>query len=304
MPPQHANSWISKIEAEDTYDRLLDRLNKTERHLETSGVRVSGSSCFGYYKRALQRLQGIAAGNQTPAISSDKQLIHDAILECELFVASIEEIARLPEVSGWRQIAAKALGGRVSSRLEKKDTPARDAQFELFLASRARQAGLMVKFEEPDIVLEMPDGKPLSIAVKRVKSASQLERRFREGAKQIKKSHLQGIVAVQLAFFEAASPTPSSLPTAMEILREETRRFALTNIGELRRQIDTTWTFGLLFFTSRLAHSGSGSWLNVAFSFYSTNICSEVDSRCSLLEAFSRNLEQSSERWLLTDRLA
>lgn len=91
-----------------------------------------------------------------------------------------------------------------------KDSPGRDRQFELYLAAICQNAGLVpVDYEEPDITCFI-DRTKFGIAAKRLKSrkASQLERRVRKGADQLRRQGLPGIVALELSLSRNQSNRP------------------------------------------------------------------------------------------------
>jgi hypothetical protein len=91
-----------------------------------------------------------------------------------------------------------------------KDSPGRDRQFELYVAAICQNAGLVpVDCEEPDITCFIA-GTKFGIAAKRLKSRkpSQLERRVRKGADQLKQQGLPGIVALELSLSRNQSNRP------------------------------------------------------------------------------------------------
>lgn len=80
-----------------------------------------------------------------------------------------------------------------------KESPGRDVQSELYVATIARKAGLNPRLEEPDILCEL-HGMPLGVAVKRVKNEKQFEKRFRKAVKQIEGAGVRGVIAVDLSW--------------------------------------------------------------------------------------------------------
>lgn len=74
----------------------------------------------------------------------------------------------------------------------------RNIQFELYLASRFKRAGFAVMPEEPDVLCEYR-GWHLSIAAKRLRSATKVAERIREASDQIVKSNRPGIIALDIS---------------------------------------------------------------------------------------------------------
>ena len=288
MSPRPGESWISRSEAEASFQTLRDRLAKTRRLLEDLGVRVPAASRFDDYGRELDRLTRIAIDQQMDLTSDACQPLQDAILECQQFLPNVTELAHPPEVAGWRAIAATAIRGHTSARSESGATPGRDAQVELYVAGLGRRAGYQVRFAEPDVILERAGEVPLAIAVKRVKTADALAKRLREGSTQLRRAGCAGVVAVQLGFFAKHVIRATEMDGALEIVRGEVRGFAARRMCELRRCVDLEWCYGLILLASKPAFLGTG--LAVVSSIYSCNLCGETDPRCPVLERLMERL--------------
>jgi hypothetical protein len=78
------------------------------------------------------------------------------------------------------------------------NTPGRDTQLELYLAAIALRAGMSpVEYEEPDVTCNV-EGIKFGIAAKRLKSLDRFEERVKQGAKQIRRANIPGIIACDL----------------------------------------------------------------------------------------------------------
>ena len=75
-------------------------------------------------------------------------------------------------------------------------TRGRNTQAELFVAAICQKARLFPKFEEPDLLIRMPNGGDLAIAVKRPQSESKLNKLIREAIEQIRRSGYPGVIVV------------------------------------------------------------------------------------------------------------
>jgi hypothetical protein len=63
------------------------------------------------------------------------------------------------------------------------------------------KAGFVLEAAEPDLIAKVGQQR-LAIAAKRLRSGSKLERNLKDGAKQIKRQRLPGIVAIDISFIE------------------------------------------------------------------------------------------------------
>lgn len=79
-----------------------------------------------------------------------------------------------------------------------KNSPGRDASFELYVAGRLRGAGMVAECAEPDLICRRGSFE-FSIAAKRIKSRDKLIARVIEARRQIVKSNIPGIIALDLS---------------------------------------------------------------------------------------------------------
>ncbi|MCZ6835826.1 MAG: hypothetical protein O7G85_08635 [Planctomycetota bacterium] len=119
-----------------------------------------------------------------------------------------------------------------------ENSPGRDAQFELFVAAICSRAQFIpVKFAEPDIQVvipgpEFPEGSQIfGIAAKRIKSVGNFEKNVRKASKQIKKSDLPGVIAIDTSV--ALNRDNEAIVKPMEL-----DRFRKLHNKGLRRFID------------------------------------------------------------------
>jgi hypothetical protein len=112
----------------------------------------------------------------------------------------------------FRALLDRLLSDSVLPQDDRKESEGRDAQFELYIAALCQNAGLSpVAYEEPDVTC-MVDGIKFGVAAKRIKSLSQLEKHVRKGAKQIQRSGLPGVVALELSL----ALNPNNLPVVSQ----------------------------------------------------------------------------------------
>lgn len=144
-----------------------------------------------------------------------------ARLEAQQFEIIHRTLASTPEIEGWRSRASAAFAGPATPDVERPD-PARDTQSELFAASYMRTAGLVPRFEEPDVVVADESGMEFGIAVKRPKRLTAAASLIRAGVKQLAAHRKPGVVVVDLTstlglhgdVFEADLSTPDRMAGA------------------------------------------------------------------------------------------
>lgn len=156
-----------------------------------------------------------------------------------------------------------------------KDSPGRDRQFELYLAAICQNAGLVpVDYEEPDITCFV-DGTKFGIAAKRLKSSniSQLKNRVRDGANQLKKQGLPGIVALELSLSRNRKNRPiiSQIQSQMHLMIADARngQFSERHGDTIRRWVAGTGVRAVLVIETTLRlrpdrqwwHDGMLSWV-------------------------------------------
>jgi hypothetical protein len=91
-----------------------------------------------------------------------------------------------------------------------QDSRGRNAQAEAFIFAVCKNAGLNPLFEEPDVTCQVED-KKYGIAVKRIKNLLKIKTRLGEGAQQIHKSGLPGVISIEVTI--AVNPENNSIVT-------------------------------------------------------------------------------------------
>ena len=93
-------------------------------------------------------------------------------------------------------------------------SPGRDVQCELYVAGVCAKAGMKPMLAEPDVLCHA-GGSTFGIAVKRVKSEAQFEKRFRDGARPIAAAGVPGILAMDMSM--AFNPDNQPLVSDVDI---------------------------------------------------------------------------------------
>jgi hypothetical protein len=100
------------------------------------------------------------------------------------------------------------------------NTPGRDTQFELWLAAICLRAGLLpVDYDEPDITCTVEELK-FGIAAKRLKSLDRFQDRVKDGAHQVRRAKLPGIIALDLTMARNPDnqPITSGLQSQLSVM--------------------------------------------------------------------------------------
>jgi hypothetical protein len=96
----------------------------------------------------------------------------------------------------FRKLVTKVIKDSALPQRDRQQSMGRDAQFELFIAAVCNSAGLTdVLCEEPDVTCTL-GGTKYGIAAKRIKSLKTISQRIREGANQIERARLPGVIAL------------------------------------------------------------------------------------------------------------
>ena len=100
------------------------------------------------------------------------------------------------------------------------NTLGRNTQFELYIAAIALRGGMSpVEYDEPDVTCNV-EGIKFGIAAKRLKSLDRFKQRVKEGAKQIRRAKIPGIIACDLTIARNPKnrPITSSLQSQLSVL--------------------------------------------------------------------------------------
>jgi hypothetical protein len=127
--------------------------------------------------------------------------------ELEFF---FDQIASDPDKSKYQDMVAKLLDDSVLPQKDRMQSPGRNAQAEAFVFAVCQSADMRPSFGEPDVVCEI-DQQRLGIAVKRLKTPAQFEKRLKEAAEQIQRSGLLGVISVEVTL--AVNPKNHSIIT-------------------------------------------------------------------------------------------
>lgn len=175
-------------------------------------------------------------------------------------------------------------------------SPGRDAQLEVFIAALCARAGLAPVFDEsPDIRCNL-NGDVIGIAVKRIKSTpdrfpDRLRERVREATKQIERSKLPGIIAVDIS--QSLNPTNWRVPMEVSdahftaIFHATAARFRARFEKSLLESTAGTGVRGMVVFDHVPRCAPNGKW-HFELMCWTINLCPFNQRRRREFDAFDR----------------
>lgn len=174
-----------------TLSQLLDEANEVINLLASAGVRVHASSRLRSYVRAFEAALPFEYSRPP---DETMRVCHRALAELHDFKEIATVLGAPPEVRGWRERVAEALGGGILRADEKRHIRARDTQFELAVAAMLRGKGCSVTLDEPDILAAV-NGVTFAVAAKRPRSRRNLNNIIRDAGNQLLRAQTNGLLA-------------------------------------------------------------------------------------------------------------
>ena len=229
------------------------------------GVRINPSSRIGRILRILRRPEIIEPDNPDYAVALES--IRD-MYQLRLIVDTMDAHRESPEF----ELAASLL--RKDSALpqdERKDTPGRNHQFQLYVAAVCTNASLPTRHHEPDVTCVV-GGTLFGIAAKRLRSIGALEENVKDAADQVRRACIPGIVAFDLTL--AQNPTnrriTSSLETQFYVYLSQARcRDLFERNGEvIRLAVAGKGVLAIWTYESTLRLTTDRTWSHDCWSFW------------------------------------
>lgn len=238
-----------------TWGDVLETYQEDLSRLEEWGIRIKPGS-------RLERYEQIFA-DQADRGTSCQPL--DQVRDLLFALREIDEISRIarsypdgPKGKEDVRRLEKLVGGTDHPDDESTHSPARDAQFELFLRSEFHQVGVQAKLGNPDLLVEIGDSN-IPVEAKRPKSEKRVDEHLRKGVNQVSGGGIRGIVAISLDLIIRMKPWHLLGPDVSAIQKEVRRRirqFVAGNMEDIVRRIDGREVMGLLL-TARVPAWGT-----------------------------------------------
>lgn len=278
-------------------EQVIARFHEFEGILLSNGIRLNPNGRFMSYKRKIGHYCAEGARKKRKD-SRDIKLILQAVYEIEQIITITTALQKHPETNEWKNYLQRLLLDSDFPEKDKKGSPGRDLQFELFTAAICKQAGFPVRLAEPDIIVSHPD-MDFCIAAKRIKSLNKVRRRISEAGKQIEPV-MNGIICLDLTPIYNPS-NAIMLTTRLDEAPIELQKFADGFIQQNSQNIRETIkqhkkVFGLMVFVSAACVSLLTKQSGVAMRTSATNLCHISDSRSEFMRTLVLELGEGEKR--------
>jgi hypothetical protein len=179
---------------------MVQRANWTNFHLSQMGVRVHSGNRLQKAKQLIEQFTSPKFTLQPEDEALQRRIIdaHKSIYEQYVITRCFARDNN--EIEKGIMVKIEVMLGGADKEEEDRNSIARDTQFELYVASTLMMGGIMVQFDEPDLRFHYGE-ELMGVAVKRLKSPKQLEKRVKAGVAQLEKSTKRGFIAVNLDMF-------------------------------------------------------------------------------------------------------
>ena len=273
LPP-----FLKTATDEESTNDLITRFDSLCERLQDSGIEVKPGSRFYNYRKVLETFDQVAGTKKAEDI--DFRLLRQANIEVEFLSTIVDELTSKPRPTGWEPAVEKLISGLNLPEQEGKSASPRDFQFELYVAAFSRKAGFGIELSEPDVIVSHPD-LTFGIAAKRPKSLKSVERNIKKASKQIDRSMMSGVVAVDLSL--AANPRNAYAVTKGERLSIPLQDWYLNQfIDEYAVRIKSLTSdsvIGIMVFASATIFSIDHMKIGFAASWRATNLRDKSDQR-------------------------
>jgi hypothetical protein len=174
------------------FDSLLRRYDKAVDTLRQHGVRVSTASRLIVYRRL------IAEAIADPRAEVEWVMV----VQLAFVLREVDEIIEIAEhlpkiVDGSIERLLREIPRGTVHPDDETSSPAREAQYELYLGTVLRRAGYAARHGAPDLTVTV-DGNDHAIEAKRPSNASKVDDRLRSAIHQLRRLERPGVIALSL----------------------------------------------------------------------------------------------------------
>lgn len=228
---------------------FLAGIERVEAFAAENCITIPRSSRLGLYMAVLRGLNSGRTAHRGPID------VAGAIFELRQLIAIVDGLKATP---GFAATLRVLLDGRYLTIDAPTHDPARDKQFELFLAARLALGGLHTELAEPDIIVDLC-GDRVGIAAKRPRTAPGIRSAIKKAGRQVRRARPRGFLAVDASMY----PLPKALVLAVFLDKvddvprataERLRSLVYENFHLLRPRLmeepERSGTLGMLFHLS------------------------------------------------------
>jgi len=188
---------------------LSDAANYVLNQFASSGLEVPEESRIRHMYSAVCNDDGSSRG-LIPENDPDFNVAREALRDFSQLEFFFDQIPNDVQKSNYVSILKQIVKDSVLPQNDKQESRGRNAQAEAFVFAVCKNAEMNPLFEEPDVTCQV-EGKKYGVAVKRIKNLSKIKTRLSEGAQQIHRSGLPGVISVEMTI--AVNPENYSIVT-------------------------------------------------------------------------------------------
>lgn len=171
---------------------LLDASAFVVERIQQMGCDTCGHSRYG-------RMRSVLSNGTIEPDHADFAIVLEALRDARLMEFALGQLEGKIPASVLRSLVQKAIQDSTLPQEDLQTSSGRDTQAELYVAAVCQKAGMSPVFDEPDIRCTLDGGSAIGIAVKRVKSESQIEKHIRKAARQIEGTGIPGHIAIDVS---------------------------------------------------------------------------------------------------------
>lgn len=236
------------VDEYETFERKLDRYQRALSTLTALGIPIDGASRLRQYERA------IAASIRDPRPAVEEETIFalgHALREADEIAEIVDGLPASPD-STTRDLLHALQGGKFDPD-DESGAKAREAQYELYLGTLARRAGLLAVHGKPDLTITF-EGVEYHREAKRPGGVARFDDRLRGAVSQLAQFSDRGIVAISIDQLIRPGHTllrVPSFPNLAAAVAFLVRRFVAIKMPELRTRLAVPHVQALLL-TARI----------------------------------------------------
>jgi hypothetical protein len=271
--------------------RLVDELYS---EFQALGIATLGSSRIRAYRDAFLALK--AASEQKDRLQQGAaEKILQTLVEFQRLRTIIKAVRSSAQRGVWQERLRPLVSGSAFPAQESDSSPARDYQFESYIAAVSELSGYRITFDEPDVIVE-GGGHRFGIAAKRPRSSRAIKKNCRKAVHQIEVSGIPGMVALDLstALYSNACINANDMAGVALFVETAANRFLADNYEGLKSLCHENLVFAVLVSVQLPALSFGhplGTQVITGTRWAAAPMCDSLDDRRSWIFEFVRKCE-------------
>lgn len=185
-------------EGNTSWKDIQSKLSAIQSVHATLGFSNFHSTRIGAYSDVLKELKHKSDSEQPVGQHLAVRLLN-AMVEFQQITKILEAFHSSSKPLDWMPRLQQLFRSAEFPNKESHSKSARDSQFESFIGAVFELSGFEVQFAEPDIIIADGLGQ-IGIAAKRPRNEQKIERNCMDASKQIIRSGIKGVIAIDLSF--------------------------------------------------------------------------------------------------------